>query len=70
MDQQAVNRLSTKSNWQTLQTELLNYRLSQIPDQPLGIVCQQSFEPALHFPRRHRPLASPSDRPDPLDSRA
>lgn len=30
MDQQAIDRLSTKSDWQTLQTELLNYRLSPI----------------------------------------
>jgi hypothetical protein len=30
MDQQAIDRLSTKSDWQTLQMELLNYRLSPI----------------------------------------
>lgn len=30
MDQQAIGRLSTKSDWQTLQMELLNYRLSPI----------------------------------------
>ena len=30
MDQQAIDRLSTKSNWQMLQMELLNYRLSPI----------------------------------------
>ncbi len=30
MDQQAVDRLTTKSEWQALRTELLNYRLSPI----------------------------------------
>jgi DNA-binding Lrp family transcriptional regulator len=30
MDQQAIARLSTKNDWQTLQMELLNYRLSPI----------------------------------------